>query len=77
MLTQAACYAYVSQTESRETRKFTALEISRLAEVIITQASKQKLMIKVSGMSITDAITHVENETLIITTKGFHRGESV
>lgn len=77
MLTQAACYANVSQTESREIRKFTTLEISRLAEVIITQASKQKLMIKVSGMSITDAITHVENETLIITTKGFHRGESV
>lgn len=77
MLTQATCSAFVSQTESREVRKFTGLEISGLAEVIITQASKQKLMIKVSGISIKDVITQVENETLIITTKSFHRGESV
>ncbi|MFT5634621.1 MAG: hypothetical protein ACI89T_000047 [Cognaticolwellia sp.] len=76
-LMQVACSAFVSQTESREVGKFTALEVSGLAEVIITQASKQKLMIKVSGMPITDVVTKVENETLIITTKGFHRGESV
>jgi hypothetical protein len=76
-LIQIACSTFVSQTESREVGKFTALEISGLAEVIITQASKQKLIIKVSGMPITDVVTKVENETLMITTKGFHRGESV
>jgi hypothetical protein len=76
-LIQVACSGFVSQTESREVGKFTALEISGLAEVIITQASKQKLMIKVSNMPITDVVTKVENKTLIIATKGFHRGESV
>jgi hypothetical protein len=77
VLIQTACSAFGSQTESREVGTFTALEISGLAEVIITQASKQKLLVKVSGMPITDVVTKVENETLIITTKGFHRGESV
>jgi hypothetical protein len=76
-LLQVACSAFESHTESREVGEFTALEISGLAEVIITQGSKQEVMIKVSGMPITDVITIVENETLMITTKGFHRGESV
>jgi hypothetical protein len=74
---QTACSVFVSQTEFREVEKFTALEVSGLVEVIITQASKQTLEIKVSGMPITDVVTKVENETLIITTKGFHSGESV
>ena len=77
VLMQTACSVFVSETESREVEKFTALQISGLAEVIITQASEQKLVVKVSGMPITDVVTTVENETLIITTKGFHRGESV
>ena len=65
------------QTECREVEPFTALKISGLAEVIITQADQQKLLVKVSGMPITDVITKVENGTLVITTQGFHRGESV
>ena len=77
VLMQTACSVFVSETESRAVGKFTALRISGLAEVIITQASEQKLVVKVSGMPITDVVTTVENETLIITTKGFHRGESV
>jgi hypothetical protein len=77
VLIQTACSVFVSQTESREVEKFTALKISGLAEVIITQADEQKLVVKVSGMPIEDVVTIVENETLIITTKGFHRGESV
>lgn len=76
-LLQGACSAFLSQTESREVDKFTALEISGLAEVIITQASEQKVEINVSGMPITDVVTKVDDETLIITTKGVHRGESV
>lgn len=76
-LLQGACSAFLSQTEFREVEKFTALEISGLAEVIITQASEQKVEIIVSAMPITDVVTKVENETLIITTKGVHRGESV
>jgi hypothetical protein len=55
----------------------TALVISGLAKVIITQASKQKLMIKLSGITIMDIITKVKNETLITSTKGFQRGELV
>jgi hypothetical protein len=74
---QTACSVFESQTESREVDKFTALKISGLVEVIITQANEQKLVVQVSGMPIADVVTTVENETLIITTKGFHRGESV
>jgi hypothetical protein len=77
LLIQTACSVFESQTESREVEKFTALKISGLAEVIITQAKVQKLVVQVSGMPIADVVTTVENETLIITTKGFHRGESV
>jgi hypothetical protein len=77
VLIQTACSVFESQTESREVDKFTALKISGLVEVIITQANEQKLVVQVSGMPIADVVTTVENETLIITTKGFHRGESV
>lgn len=76
-LMQTACSTFVSQTESRDVEKFTDLKISGLAEVIITQADQQELIVKVSGMPITDVVTTVEGETLVITTKGFHRGESV
>jgi hypothetical protein len=77
VLIQTACSVFESQTESREVENFTSLKISGLAEVIITQANEQKLVVQVSGMPIADVVTSVENETLIITTKGFHRGESV
>jgi hypothetical protein len=76
-LLQAACSVFSSQTELRELDKFSALEVSGLAEVIITQADTQKIEVRVSGMPITDVITKVENDILVITTKGFHRGESV
>lgn len=77
VLLQSACSGFVTQTESREVGKFIALEVSGLAEVIITQANEQKLLIKVSNIPLTDVVTYIENETLIITTKGFHRKESV
>ena len=77
VLLQSACSGFVTQTESREVGKFIALEVSGLAEVIITQANEQKLLIKVSNMPLKDVVTYIENETLIITTKGFHRKESV
>lgn len=77
VLLQSACSGFVTQTESREVGKFIALEVSGLAEVIITQANEQKLLIKVSNMPLKDVVTYIKNETLIITTKGFHRKESV
>jgi rRNA pseudouridine-1189 N-methylase Emg1 (Nep1/Mra1 family) len=77
VLLQSACSEFETQTESREVVKFIALEVSGLSEVIITQANEQKLLIKVSNMPLTDVVTYIENETLIITTKGFHRKESV
>lgn len=57
MLLQSACSGFVTQTESREVGKFIALEVSGLAEVIITQANEQKLLIKVSNMPLTDVVT--------------------
>lgn len=77
MFVQSACAVFDSQTESREVEPFSALRISGLTEVIITQGDQHKLVVKVSGIPITDVITKVKNGTLVITTQGFHRGESV
>ena len=76
-LLQTACGVYGTQKEIREVKMFRSLDISGLAEVFITQADTQDIVVKVSGMPITDVITRVEEGTLFITTKGFHRGESV
>ncbi len=72
-----ACSVFESQTEEREIEQFSALEVSGLVEVFITQSNGQKLRVEVSGIPITDVITIVENGTLMITTRGIHRGESV
>lgn len=77
VLIQTACSVFVSQTQSRVVESFTALKISGLAEVIITQSDQPQLFLEVSGMPMSDVITKVVNDTLIITTKGFHSGESV
>lgn len=76
-LLQTACAVYGTEEETREVTTFRALDISGLAEVFITQAETQNIVVKVSGMPITDVITRVEENTLFITTKGFHQGESV
>lgn len=77
VLLQSACSVYGTEEEIREVNTFRSLDISGLAEVFITQADAQNIVVKVSGMPITDVITRVEDDTLFITTKGFHRGESV
>ena len=59
VLMLSACSVFESQSESREVGTFDKLEISGLAEVIITQADQQALMVKVSGMPITDVITTI------------------
>ena len=76
-LLQTSCAVYGTKEEVREVKMFSSLDISGLAEVFITQADSQDIVVKVSGMPITDVITRVEESTLFITTKGFHRGESV
>ena len=76
-LLQTSCAVYGTKEEVREVARFSALDISGLAEVFITQADTQEIMVKVSGMPMTDVITRVEDGTLFITTQGFHRGESV
>ena len=76
-LLQTASSVYGTEEEIRDVNTFRSLDISGLAEVFITQADAQNIVVKVSGMPITDVITRVEDNTLFITTKGFHRGESV
>ena len=56
-----ACSVFESQTEEREIEQFSALEVSGLVEVFITQSNGQKLRVEVSGMPITDVITIVES----------------
>ena len=85
VLLQTACAVYGTEEEIRDVKTFKSLDISGLAEVFITQAGTQadsqagtqNIVVKVSGMPITDVITRVEQDTLFVTTKGFHQGESV
>ena len=73
----SSCFAVGSEIEDREVSAFSAIEVSGLAEVFITQSNSESVKVKVSGMPITDVITRVDNGKLIVTTKGFHSGESV
>ena len=77
VLLLTSCVIFASQTEVRQVKTFKSLDISGLAEVFITQADTQDIVVKVSGMQISDVITSVKDGTLFISTKGFHRGESV
>lgn len=76
-LLQTACAVYETKEEVRQVTSFSSLDVSGLVEVYITQADSQSIVVKVSGMPITDVITRVEDGTLFVTTKGFHQGESV
>ena len=73
----SSCFAVGSEVEERNITNFNELEVSGLAEVFITQTNSESVEVKVSGMPIEDVITRVENGKLLISTKGFHSGESV
>ncbi len=72
-----SCSVIGSETEKRDVESFTALKVSGLAEVFITQSQEEHVKVVVSGMPISDVLTRVEGETLLVTTQGFHSGESV
>ena len=76
-LLQTSCSVFASHTEEREVSKFKSIDISGLAEVFITNAKTEGVVVKVSGMPISDVITRVDEGTLIVSTNGYHSGESV
>jgi len=76
-LLQTSCSVFASQTEEREVAQFKSIDISGLAEVFITNAKTQGIVVKVSGMPISDVITRVDEGTLVVSTNGYHSGESV
>lgn len=76
-LQQTSCSVFASHTEEREVSQFKSIDISGLAEVFITNAKTQGIVVKVSGMPISDVITRVDEDTLVVSTNGSHSGESV
>ncbi len=77
VLSLLSCSVIGSETEDRTVSSFSHLKASGLAEVFITQTNEESVKVTVSGMPISDVITRVEDNTLIVTTQGFHSGESV
>jgi hypothetical protein len=76
-LSLISCTVIGSETETRDVDTFSKLKASGLAEVFITQAQEQQVKVVVSGMPVSDVLTYVEGDTLVVTTQGFHSGESV
>ncbi|OBP16704.1 hypothetical protein A5320_04780 [Rheinheimera sp. SA_1] len=76
-LPQTSCSVFAFHTEEREVSQFKSIDISGLAEVFITNAKTQGIVVKVSGMPISDVITRVDEGTLVVSTNGYHSGESV
>lgn len=77
VLSLVSCSVIGSETEMRDVESFNALKVSGLAEVFITQSQEERIKVVVSGMPISDVLTQVEGGTLLVTTQGFHSGESV
>ncbi|MCF6440562.1 DUF2807 domain-containing protein [Pseudoalteromonas luteoviolacea] len=73
----SGCANFACQQEIREVKDFDSIIVGGLADVFITQSEHQQVRVFARGIPIEDVITHSENGTLILTTQGYHSGESV
>lgn len=78
LVAQSACaFDFILAKQQRSVGEFSTLEVSGLAEVYLSQGEEGDIEVKVAGIDFDDVITRNENDRLIVTTKGFHRGETV
>ena len=66
-----------SKSETRDIEPFSKIEVGGLVNVKINQGDVPSAYISAYGIDMSDIITRVEDDTLFITTKGNHRGESI
>ena len=66
-----------SGTELRQLDAFERIEVGGLVNVILHEGDEYKADIDVSGMPLEDIVTQVEDGTLVVTSEGFHSGESI
>ena len=67
----------VGKTQERELTTFERIEVGGLVNVVIEKGDTTKASITASGIQMKDIMTKVEGDTLLVTTKGNHRGESI
>lgn len=67
----------LADRESREVSDFNRIEVSGLVNVKIQQGNKVGIDVRAYGIAMQDIITTVKDETLLVTTEGSHRGESI
>ena len=66
-----------AKTESREVKAFNEIVVGGLVNVEIKQGEHAGIEVSAYGIDLEDITTIVENGTLLVTTTGNHRGESI
>ena len=78
MTSSAACAINpFAKTEIREVATFNQIVVGGLVNVQIKQGEQAGIEVSAFGIDMQDISTTVENGTLIVTTTGNHRGESI
>jgi hypothetical protein len=67
----------LANTEARAVPDFNKIEVGGLVNVKIEHGDKAKIEVRAYGIDMQDIITEVNNNTLLLTTKGSHSGESI
>ncbi|MFT4650709.1 MAG: hypothetical protein ACI9SX_001713 [Pseudoalteromonas tetraodonis] len=67
----------LAKTEAREVTNFEKIEVSGLVNVKIEHGDKAGIEVRAYGIALQDIITEVDDDTLLVTTKGSHSGESI
>jgi hypothetical protein len=76
-LLMACAAGPLAKTESREVPDFNKIEVGGLVNVQIEHGDKTEIKVRAYGIDMQDIVTKVDNGTLLLTTKGFHSGESI
>lgn len=66
-----------TNTEQRSLTSFTGIEVAGLVNVTLEASDKESIDIRVKDIDLKDIVSSVENDILLVSTKGAHRGESI
>ena len=73
-----ACAASpLANKEARDVPAFEKIEVGGLVNVDIKHGDKAAVKVRAYGIEMEDIITEVQGDTLLVTTKGSHSGESI
>lgn len=77
LIPMACAAGPLAKSETREVKNFTKIEVGGLVNVKIKRGDKAEAHVRAYGIDMEDIITQVNDDTLLVTTKGSHRGESI